>query len=103
MSKDAPFENRRNMMEPGWEHRRKRQLRKHRMCQWVHCLRKADTADHIVPRFEGGTDSDANLQSLCHYHHDLKTAEEGRRAWARKKAQFQQEWNFTESHPGLNT
>lgn len=48
----------------------------------VECLKqellvKVHTTDHIVAREDGGADyDDANLQSLCRYHHDVKRAAE---------------------------
>jgi len=36
--------------------------------------------DHIVPKFEGGTDALSNLQTLCRPCSDRKTADEARRA-----------------------
>ena len=36
--------------------------------------------DHIIPKFEGGTDSDENLQTLCVPCHKQKTAAESARA-----------------------
>lgn len=36
--------------------------------------------DHKVPRFEGGTDEDSNLWSLCEPCHKAKTQEEALRA-----------------------
>jgi 5-methylcytosine-specific restriction enzyme A len=45
------------------------------------CLGKGKTVaasevDHIVPRAQGGTDDDNNLQSLCKSCHSAKTARE---------------------------
>ena len=34
----------------------------------------ATDVDHIVPRSRGGSDDEANLQSLCHACHSRKTA-----------------------------
>jgi 5-methylcytosine-specific restriction protein A len=66
-----------------WEQTRKRILcRDKGLCQ--PCLkagrpRPAKQVDHIVPKFEGGTDADDNLQSICKDCHDAKTAAEARR------------------------
>jgi 5-methylcytosine-specific restriction enzyme A len=38
----------------------------------------ADVVDHVVPLFMGGADAPSNLQSLCHEHHDAKTAAEAK-------------------------
>lgn len=53
------------------------------------CLRAARVTtatqvDHIVPKGEGGDDSDDNLQAICEPCHTVKTADESRRAKARK-------------------
>lgn len=46
-------------------------------------LSDSTDVDHIVPRREGGTEDDSNLQGLCHPCHSRKTAiEDGR--WARR-------------------
>lgn len=38
------------------------------------------SVDHKVPKFEGGTDEDSNLWSLCWACHQTKTQEEARRS-----------------------
>lgn len=43
-------------------------------------LRPANQVDHIVPKCEGGSDDDDNLQSICTECHKAKTAEEALRA-----------------------
>lgn len=65
-----------------WRKLRARILRRDRhLCQ--QCLREgrvteATDVDHIVSKAAGGTDAEANLQSLCRDHHLAKTAREGR-------------------------
>jgi 5-methylcytosine-specific restriction endonuclease McrA len=39
------------------------------------CGRPATDVDHILPRVRGGSDVEANLQSLCAAHHHVKTAQ----------------------------
>lgn len=60
-----------------WRAKRDRYLREHPIC--AHCQREgrivtATDVDHVLPRANGGTDDDANLQALCHSHHSRKTA-----------------------------
>lgn len=40
----------------------------------------ATEVDHIIPKFEGGTDADDNLQAICVACHKAKTAAESLRA-----------------------
>ncbi|RMG98277.1 MAG: HNH endonuclease [Chloroflexi bacterium] len=47
-------------------------LERHPIC--VVCGDVATDVDHIIPRRQGGTDDDSNLQSLCHSCHSRKTA-----------------------------
>jgi 5-methylcytosine-specific restriction enzyme A len=67
-----------------WQVTRKRILARDKgLCQ--PCLqagryRPAREVDHIVPKFEHGTDDDSNLQSICKPCHDAKTQAEALRA-----------------------
>lgn len=45
-----------------------------RVCHDAGRTTLATDVDHIIPRTSGGSDGDANLQSLCHAHHSQKTA-----------------------------
>src|SRR5664279_3149715 len=105
MSNKTPFAGRQNIMPAGWERRRSAWLRHQPRCQaWViegleKCLAPAVTVDHIIPRFENGPDDKSNYQSLCKKCHDTKTAEEGRRAWAQKKARIARRFDFSDIHP----
>jgi 5-methylcytosine-specific restriction protein A len=40
----------------------------------------AYAVDHKVPKFEGGTDDDENLEAICKPDHVIKTAKENQRA-----------------------
>ena len=61
-----------------WKRKSYGYRRRHPFCAW--CLRdgylvKADVVDHVVPLAAGGAPmDDANLQSLCHQCHAIKTA-----------------------------
>jgi len=46
----------------------------------------AVAVDHIVPKAEGGTDADENLQAICKPCHKLKTENESKRARAGRRA-----------------
>ncbi len=43
----------------------------------------AVAVDHIVPKAEGGTDDDDNLEAICKSCHKLKTQEESKRGRVR--------------------
>ena len=72
-----------------WQQLRKRiLLRDSGLCQLCLALDKITAArdvDHIVPKEEGGTDDDENLQSLCRSCHKAKTAQESARGRGRAK------------------
>ena len=67
-----------------WDKTRIRILKRDNgLCQ--PCLKQgrvteAKQVDHKVPKFEGGTDDDDNLQSICKPCHDAKTQAEALRA-----------------------
>jgi len=45
------------------------------------CERAPSTeVDHLVPKVDGGLDTDENLRGICHACHDAKTKQEGDRA-----------------------
>lgn len=47
------------------------------MCRENGIIAKADVVDHIIEIKDGGEPFDLrNTQSLCHYHHNKKTAKE---------------------------
>lgn len=49
--------------------------------------RGATHVDHRGPRFEGGTDDDANLVTLCEQCHARKSGREGNRASRARRSQ----------------
>lgn len=67
-----------------WERARKRVMqRDNGLCQ--PCKRAGlvvggNEVDHIVPKFEGGTGDDDNLQTICRTCHAAKTAAESLRS-----------------------
>ena len=71
-------------------------------CTWRHegvrCEEPATDVDHIRP---GDDHSDANLRSLCDWHHQKKSSREGGAAravvWQRNNRKFRR----SEPHPGL--
>lgn len=66
-----------------WEQTRKRILSRDKglcqVCLEESKLRPAKQVDHKVPKAEGGTDEDNNLQAICVPCHQAKTAAEARR------------------------
>lgn len=67
-----------------WDKTRRRILERDAgICQ--QCLRDhglvhaGSEVDHIVPKAEGGTDDDDNLQTICRDAHRMKTQAEARR------------------------
>ena len=65
-----------------WKARRLRILRRDAfVCQSCGLVTYGQAAhvDHILPLEEGGTDDDANLQTLCSACHGVKTRAEQRR------------------------
>ena len=74
-----------------WRRKRARVLaRDGYQCQCADCkatgaVTLADEVDHIVPRAEGGTDDESNLQAINREHHKLKTIAEQRRGARRRR------------------
>lgn len=71
-----------------WDKTTKRiRQRDHHLCQ--ECLREGvvndvsgnhrGQVDHIIPKEQGGTDDDDNLELLCNDHHKIKTQREALR------------------------
>lgn len=67
-----------------WKRIRLAQLRREplcRLCLEEGVIKPARVADHIIPRREGGTEDESNIQSLCWTHHQRKRQQErGQRA-----------------------
>ncbi len=63
-----------------WRKLRAWYVKQHPLCIECKALGKAnpvDVVDHIIELKDGGAPLDSsNLQSLCHYHHNSKTARE---------------------------
>jgi 5-methylcytosine-specific restriction protein A len=55
-------------------------------CKAKNFIRLATEVDHIVPKFEGGTDTMSNLQPLCRDCHREKTARENGARLAQQNA-----------------
>lgn len=58
-----------------WQQFRLRYLRAHPLCV-MRCGRPATDVDHKLPRAQGGSDDEGNLQALCSRCHKAKTARE---------------------------
>ncbi|WP_438470768.1 HNH endonuclease [Streptomyces asiaticus] len=62
------------------------------------CVSDATDVDHVIP---GDDHSEANLTSLCSWHHARKSSREGAAARNRKKRAIERRFLRTEAHPGL--
>ncbi len=51
-------------------------------CMAEGSVRQGTHVDHVVPKAEGGSDDESNLQTICAERHRLKTAAEAARARA---------------------
>ncbi|AQQ67478.1 HNH endonuclease [Microbulbifer agarilyticus] len=49
-------------------------------CERENRITPAKAVDHIIPKFEGGTDADSNLEAICDPCHRKKTQQESIRA-----------------------
>lgn len=72
----------------------------HPVCEMPGCGQPRAVVDHVIPRSEGGLAGPDNYQALCTMHNRKKTAAEGHRAWANKKAAFAAQFDFSRPHPG---
>lgn len=72
-----------------WQARRRRVLLRDRhACQVAGCPTRANQVDHIE---HSGPDDDWNLQSLCEFHHNQKSAAEGHAARAKLRKLLRRE------------
>ena len=59
-----------------------------RACETQGRITLASDVDHVIPKAEGGTDAESNLQALCHDCHSAKSKAEAARGvsrgWGRK-------------------
>lgn len=62
------------------------------------CAEAATDVDHISP---GDDHREANLQSLCGWHHRVKSSREGAAASAAVRRRHMRRFRRTEEHPGL--
>ncbi|MCP3904776.1 MAG: HNH endonuclease [Planctomycetes bacterium] len=68
-----------------WRRRRAAQLRLEPICR--RCGDPADQVDHVLPKSQGGTDEQHNLQSLCTRCHSRKTVlEDGGAVFGQERA-----------------
>lgn len=85
---------RQSSAQRGYDHRwrevRNRYIKDHPLCRDPHGLHlsqriPATMVDHIIPKRQGGSDADSNLQSLCNRCHAHKTARDGSKGRGRQK------------------
>ncbi|MFJ1932632.1 HNH endonuclease [Kitasatospora sp. NPDC088160] len=62
------------------------------------CIEPATDVDHIRP---GDDHREVNLQSLCGWHHRVKSSREGAAAKAARRRRNDRRFRRTEEHPGL--
>lgn len=93
--------NRRAELPPDWEKIRQRIFdRDGQTCTWVmkvsgrRCKDAATDCDHVGPKWDH---SDANLRSLCAFHHRMHTAQQAGDASRRRGPVRRSD----EQHPGL--
>jgi len=67
-----------------------------RVCEEQGKVSVGEELDHVIPLSEGGQDDDTNLQTLCRWHHDAKTALEQARAAYRETQGHVAAQNFPE-------
>jgi 5-methylcytosine-specific restriction protein A len=96
--------DRRTRLPPDWPKIRRRVLRRdqHRCtardADNVRCPQPATDVDHIRA---GDDHRDANLTSLCGWHHQRKSSREGAAARAAQRRRNDRRYRRSEEHPGL--
>lgn len=95
--------DRRERLPASWPQIRARVLRRDgQRCTHRHndvrCEEIATDVDHIVP---GDDHREANLRSLCGWHHRAKSSREGAVAKAAARRRQDRKFRRTEGHPGL--
>lgn len=96
--------DRRERLPANWPTIRKRILKRDNYrCRWRlttggRCNDTATDVDHIE---RGDDHRDENLQSLCEYHHRIKSGQEGAEARAAIWRKNNQKFRRVERHPGL--
>lgn len=73
------------------------------VCQWLVgpslCGAPANQVDHVIP---SGPDAMSNLQALCSFHHQQKSASEGQAALRAKRKEIMERLRKPpERHPGM--
>ncbi|WSJ69057.1 HNH endonuclease [Kitasatospora sp. NBC_01302] len=96
--------DRRLRLPPNWPQIRRRVLARdgHRCTATDHygvrCPEAATDVDHIRP---GDDHREANLRSLCGWHHRVKSSREGAAAKAAARRRHDRRFRRAEDHPGL--
>lgn len=96
--------DRRSRLPKDWPRIRNRVLKRdghrctHTDYRGVRCPEIATDVDHIIP---GDDHSEANLRSLCEWHHKKKSSGEGGAARAAARKKINQRFQRVEKHPGL--
>jgi len=67
-----------------WERFRASILRHRGICEYREdggkpCVEPATDVHHVIPKVDGGPDTEENVQALCGYHHKATESRSGRR------------------------
>ena len=94
--------NRKDTLPSDWETLRVPILKRDKYrCQWIKadgtkCLEHANQVDHKDNPLDHSAE---NLQSLCEYHHSIKSSAEGVAARQQKRQEIRQRFRHDEVHP----